>query len=78
MRGQHTCGIKPRAAFTSLGLTAALHTRTTAQPDADGLPIVRELDDRVIVAAGHGRNGIVLAPWTSHRVVEILGKAAAE
>ena len=44
----------------------------------DGLPIVRELDDRVIVAAGHGRNGIVLAPWTSHRVVEILGKAAAE
>lgn len=43
---------------------------------ADGLPIVRAVDDRVIVAAGHGRNGIVLAPWTSHRVVEILGRAA--
>ena len=31
---------------------------------ADGLPVVRAVDDRVILACGHGRNGIVLAPWT--------------
>ncbi len=44
---------------------------------ADGLPVVRAVDDRVILACGHGRNGIVLAPWTSHRVVEILDETGA-
>ncbi|MGV9481728.1 FAD-dependent oxidoreductase [Gordonia aichiensis] len=38
----------------------------------DGLPLIRRADDRVIVAAGHGRNGIVLAPYTAHRVLELL------
>ncbi|MFT3660335.1 MAG: FAD-dependent oxidoreductase [Gordonia sp. (in: high G+C Gram-positive bacteria)] len=41
----------------------------------DGLPIVRRVDDRVLVAAGHGRNGIALAPGTAHRVRELLGTA---
>lgn len=45
---------------------------------ADGLPVVRAVDERVIVATGHGRNGIVLAPWTSHRFVEILGESWAD
>ncbi|MGC4933525.1 FAD-dependent oxidoreductase [Gordonia sp. DT30] len=39
----------------------------------DGLPIIKRLDDRVSVAAGHGRNGIVLAPYTSDVVTRILG-----
>ncbi|WP_165943069.1 FAD-dependent oxidoreductase [Gordonia zhaorongruii] len=38
----------------------------------DGLPIVRRLDDRVLVATGHGRNGIALSPWTADRVLELL------
>lgn len=39
---------------------------------ADGLPVVEAVDHRIIAAFGHGRNGIVLAPWTAERVLEIL------
>ncbi|MCF8571865.1 FAD-dependent oxidoreductase [Gordonia sp. HY002] len=39
---------------------------------ADGLPIVQRIDDRMLVATGHGRNGIALAPWTASRVMELL------
>ncbi|OBK54277.1 glycine oxidase ThiO [Mycobacterium gordonae] len=35
----------------------------------DNLPIVRRLDERTLVAAGHGRSGFLLAPWTAERVV---------
>ena len=34
----------------------------------DGLPLVEQLDERTLVAAGHGRNGFLLAPWTAERV----------
>ncbi|GED96624.1 glycine oxidase ThiO [Gordonia crocea] len=40
---------------------------------ADALPIIERVDDRTLVAAGHGRNGIVLAPVTAARVVALLG-----
>ncbi|WP_288813413.1 glycine oxidase ThiO [uncultured Gordonia sp.] len=39
---------------------------------ADGLPIVTRVDARTVVATGHGRNGIVLAPGTAARVLSIL------
>lgn len=39
---------------------------------SDGLPVIERVDDRVVVAAGHGRNGILLAPLTARRVVELL------
>ncbi|QKT08997.1 glycine oxidase ThiO [Gordonia sp. X0973] len=39
---------------------------------ADGLPIIERVDARTVVAAGHGRNGIVLAPDTAARVVRLL------
>ncbi|MGC5257063.1 glycine oxidase ThiO [Gordonia sp. DT218] len=39
---------------------------------ADGLPIIRRVDDRVVVATGHGRNGILLAPYTADKVLELL------
>ncbi|MFE0751380.1 glycine oxidase ThiO [Gordonia sp. NPDC058843] len=39
---------------------------------ADGLPIVTRVDARTVVATGHGRNGIVLAPGTAERVLSIL------
>ncbi|MHC3002072.1 glycine oxidase ThiO [Gordonia sp. GN26] len=44
---------------------------------ADGLPIVERIDDRTVVAAGHGRNGIVLAPGTADKVLGILEGASA-
>lgn len=38
----------------------------------DGLPVVERIDNRTLVATGHGRNGIVLAPATAARIVELL------
>lgn len=40
---------------------------------ADGLPIVERIDERTVVAAGHGRNGILLAPETAATVRDLLG-----
>lgn len=39
---------------------------------SDGLPIVGRLDERTLVAAGHGRNGFLLAPWTAERIAAEL------
>jgi glycine oxidase len=41
----------------------------------DGLPIVERVDERVLVAAGHGRNGFLLAPWTAERIAAELNVA---
>jgi glycine oxidase len=41
----------------------------------DGLPVVERLDDRTLVAAGHGRNGFLLAPWTAERIAAELDVA---
>ncbi|ORV51538.1 glycine oxidase [Mycolicibacter engbaekii] len=38
----------------------------------DNLPLVHRLDARTVVAAGHGRNGFLLAPWTAEQVVSEL------
>lgn len=38
----------------------------------DNLPIVGRLDDRVLVAAGHGRSGFLLAPWTAKTIGAVL------
>ena len=43
----------------------------------DGWPVVGQLSDRLYVAAGHFRNGILLAPLTAAMVVPlVLGQAA--
>lgn len=39
----------------------------------DNLPLLGRLSDRVIVAAGHGRNGILGVPLTADAVVALLG-----
>lgn len=39
----------------------------------DNLPLVRRLDDRTLVAAGHGRSGFLLAPWTAEKIAAELG-----
>lgn len=38
----------------------------------DNLPIVGRLDDRTLVATGHGRSGFLLAPWTAERIAAEL------
>lgn len=38
----------------------------------DNLPIVQRLDERTLVATGHGRSGFLLAPWTAEQVVSEL------
>nr|WP_167106974.1 glycine oxidase ThiO [Mycobacterium sp. DL592] len=44
----------------------------------DNLPIVGRLDERTLVATGHGRSGFLLAPWTAERVAaELLVGARA-
>ncbi|GAB22847.1 thiamine biosynthesis oxidoreductase ThiO [Gordonia polyisoprenivorans NBRC 16320 = JCM 10675] len=43
----------------------------------DGLPIIERLDERTVVAGGHGRNGIVLAPYTSEVFLELLADDGA-
>ena len=40
----------------------------------DNLPIVGRLDERTLVAAGHGRSGFLLAPWTAEAILgELTG-----
>jgi len=39
----------------------------------DNLPIVGRLDERTLVATGHGRSGFLLAPWTAERIAAELG-----
>lgn len=38
----------------------------------DNVPLVGRLDSRTVVAAGHGRSGFLLAPWTAERIVSEL------
>ncbi|GLP77811.1 glycine oxidase ThiO [Mycobacterium antarcticum] len=38
----------------------------------DNLPLVGRLDDRTLVAAGHGRSGFLLAPWTAATIAAEL------
>lgn len=39
---------------------------------ADNLPIVGRLDERTLVATGHGRSGFLLAPWTAEKIAAEL------
>ena len=44
----------------------------------DNLPLVGRLDDRTLVATGHGRSGFLLAPWTAERIAAELHLGARE
>jgi len=39
----------------------------------DNLPLIGRLSERVIVAAGHGRNGMLGVPLTADAVLALLG-----
>jgi glycine oxidase len=43
----------------------------------DNLPLVHRLDERTLVAAGHGRSGFLLAPWTAEQIVSELTPVGA-
>jgi glycine oxidase len=43
----------------------------------DNLPLVHRLDQRTLVAAGHGRSGFLLAPWTAEQIVSELAPVGA-
>jgi glycine oxidase len=40
----------------------------------DNLPLVGRLDERTLVATGHGRSGFLLAPWTAERIASELNE----
>jgi glycine oxidase len=44
----------------------------------DNLPLVQRLDARTLVAAGHGRSGFLLAPWTAEQIVSELVPVGAQ
>lgn len=43
----------------------------------DNMPVVGRLDERTLVATGHGRSGLLLAPWTAERIVAELQMVGA-
>jgi glycine oxidase len=44
----------------------------------DGLPIVGRLDETTLVAAGHGRSGFLLAPWTAEKIAAVLAELSVQ
>ncbi|MBU9762791.1 glycine oxidase ThiO [Mycobacterium sp. TNTM28] len=65
---EDACAVVPALGEYELAETAAGLRPMTP----DGLPIVERVDERTLVAAGHGRNGFLLAPWTAERVAAEL------
>ncbi|MHC9291159.1 glycine oxidase ThiO [Mycobacterium sp. LTG2003] len=62
------CAVMPALGEYELAETAAGLRPMTP----DGVPIVERVDERTLVAAGHGRNGFLLAPWTAERIAAEL------
>lgn len=65
---EDACAVMPALGEYELAETAAGLRPMTP----DGLPIVERVDERTLVAAGHGRNGFLLAPWTAERIAAEL------
>jgi glycine oxidase len=47
------------------------------RPQGRPAPVIERVSDRVILASGHYRNGVLLAPATAMEVQEMLGLGAA-
>jgi glycine oxidase len=62
------CAVMPALGEYELAECAAGLRPTTP----DNVPIVGRLDGRTLVAAGHGRSGFLLAPWTADRIASEL------
>lgn len=57
----------PLREYRLLSAEAGLRPATS-----DGMPLIGRLDDRTVVATGHGRNGILMSAITAELVVEVL------
>ncbi|ORM26887.1 glycine oxidase ThiO [Williamsia sp. 1135] len=44
----------------------------------DGMPLIGRLDDRTVVATGHGRNGILMSAVTAELITEVLAGRAID
>lgn len=66
--------------FPAVGDFELAETAAGLRPGSpDNVPLIGRLDDRVVVATGHGRNGVLLAPVTADAVVaELAGEPLAE
>jgi glycine oxidase len=62
----------PEVAETALVETIAGHRPGTP----DNAPLIGRLDDRVLVAAGHHRNGVLLAPVTAELIAGLIDGVA--
>lgn len=62
------CTVAPSLGEYELAECAAGLRPTTP----DNLPLVGRLDARTLVAAGHGRSGFLLAPWTAEQIMSEL------
>lgn len=57
----------------SLGEYELYETAAGLRPmSPDGLPVIGRISERIVVASGHGRNGILLTPITADAVSAIL------
>jgi glycine oxidase len=71
--GAHDLIDDARAVAPGLGeYELAEYTAGLRPMTPDNVPLVRRLDARTLVAAGHGRNGFLLAPWTAEQIVSEL------
>jgi len=68
------CAVLPALGEYELAECAAGLRPTTP----DNLPLVRRLDERTLVAVGHGRSGFLLAPWTAEQILSELEPVGAQ
>ena len=64
----------PELAELTLAETGVGHRPGTP----DNAPLLGALDDRVIVAAGHHRNGVLLAPVTAELIAALVLTGVAD
>jgi glycine oxidase len=63
-------------ALADFALTEVLVGHRPGTPD--NAPLLGALDDRIVVAAGHHRNGILLAPVTADLIAELVATGKAD
>ena len=72
-RGARTARRRLRGDARARASTSSPSARPGLRPmTPDNLPLVGRLDERTLVATGHGRSGFLLAPWTAERIAAEL------
>jgi glycine oxidase len=64
------------AVFPGIGEYELAEAGAGSRPGSpDNLPLIGRLTDRIVVATGHGRNGMLTVPLTADAVTGLLGGA---